>query len=197
MTRGRTRSASSDRRDADRHVDEEEPAPGDQVGQHATEQQAEGGAAGGDRAPDAQRPGALGGVLEGGDDDRQRGRGDERAAEALEPTAENQHRRGLGEAVEQRGGREQRHADDEQAPAAEQVGRAAAEQQEATEDQRVGVDDPLQVRRAEKCKPRWIEGSATFTIVCVEHDHELGEAGDHEDHPAVRTFGDSVLIAGS
>ena len=35
--------------------------------------------------------------------------------------------------------------DDEHAPAAEQVGGAAAEQQEAGERDRVGVDDPLQV----------------------------------------------------
>ena len=52
----------------------------------------------------------------------------------------------------------------EQPLAAEQVGRAAAEQQEAAEDERVGVDDPLQVGVGE-ARPRWIEGSATFTIV--------------------------------
>ena len=41
---------------------------------------------------------------------------------------------------------------------------APAEHQEAAEDQRVGVDDPRRLR-AEKCSPRWIDGSATFTIV--------------------------------
>jgi hypothetical protein len=50
----------------------------------------------------------------------------------------------------------------EDAPAAEQVGRAAAEEQEAGEGQRVGVDHPLQVdgREAEVLR---IDGSATFT----------------------------------
>ena len=41
---------------------------------------------------------------------------------------------------------------------------ASAEQQEAAEHQRVGVDDPLQAAR-EKSRSVWIDGSATLTIV--------------------------------
>ena len=62
----------------------------------------------------------------------------------------------------QRGGREQQQPDHEDAPAAEEIGRAPAEQQEAGEGQRVGVDHPLQVdgREAESSR---IDGSATLT----------------------------------
>ena len=55
----------------------------------------------------------------------------------------------VGQRAGQRGEREQRGAGQEHAPAAEQVGGAAAEQQEAGEGQRVGVDDPLQARGRE------------------------------------------------
>ena len=43
----------------DRDVDEEHPAPGGVLGEHAAEDQAEGRAAGGDRCPDAERAVAL------------------------------------------------------------------------------------------------------------------------------------------
>ena len=48
---------------------------------------------------------------------------------------------------------------------ADQVAGAAAEEQEAAEDQRVGVDDPLQVGLGDIFSSVWIDGSATFTIV--------------------------------
>ena len=71
------------------------------------------------------------------DDDRQRRGRDERAAEALDAAADDQHRRGLREAVEQRGDREQRDPGHEQPLAPDQVGGAAAEHQEAAEHERV------------------------------------------------------------
>ena len=46
--------------------------------------------------------------------------------------------------AEQRGAGEEQGAGEEHAPAAEEVGRAPAEQQEAGEGERVGVQDPLQ-----------------------------------------------------
>ena len=54
-------------------------------------------------------------------------------------------------------------AGDEHPALAEQVGGAAAQQQEAGEGQRVGVDDPLQVDGREARGPSRIDGSATFT----------------------------------
>ena len=105
-----------------------------------------GGAAGaGDRAPDAERAVALGALGEGGGDDRQRGRGDDRGAEALHRARGDQPRLGLREAAGKRGEREQHQADHEHPPAPQQVGEAAAQQQEAAERERVGVDDPREV----------------------------------------------------
>ena len=81
-------------------------------------------------------------------DDRERGRRDERGAEPLERAAGDQHPGVHGEPVEQRRDGEHDEAEEEQPLAPEQVARAAAEQQEAAEDERVGVDDPLEVRLA-------------------------------------------------
>ena len=51
-------------READRHVDEQDPLPAGPLGQHAAEQHAGGAAGAGDRAPDAQRLVALGALGE-------------------------------------------------------------------------------------------------------------------------------------
>ena len=152
--------------DADGHVDEEDPLPREQLGQHAAQQQAERGAARGDRAPDAERLRAVGALLEGGRDDRQRGGGDQRGAEALQ-------RRGRRSASpwSARARTAARRPRTRATPARKirlrptQVARAAAEQQEAAEQQRVAVDDPLQVGRRRSRGPRWIDGSATLVIV--------------------------------
>ena len=63
-----------ERRDADGHVDEEDPRPGEVLRQSAAEDEADGRAADRDRGPDGQRAGALGAFLEGRRDDRERGR---------------------------------------------------------------------------------------------------------------------------
>ena len=108
-----------------------------------------GAAADGDRRPDADRLRALCALRERRRDDRERGGGDERAAEALQLRGRRSACPSRREAVEQRRGGEHDEADDEDALAAEEVARAAAEQQEAAERQRVAVDDPLQVGLAE------------------------------------------------
>jgi hypothetical protein len=121
----------------------------EEVGQDAAEQQAERAAAGGDRAPDAERLRPLLALGERGRDDRQRGGGDERAAEPLEPARRDEPLLASGEPVEQRGEGEDGDAPKEQPAPPEQVARPPAEQQEAAEDQRVAVDHPLEVRGAE------------------------------------------------
>ena len=78
------------------------------LGQHAAEQHAGRAAGAGDRAPDAERLVALGALGERGRDDRQRGGGDERGAEALHGAGGDQPDLGLREAAEQRGEREER-----------------------------------------------------------------------------------------
>ena len=99
---------------------------------------------------------------EGAREDRQRGGRDDRAAEALHDARGDQQDRGVGEAAGERGEREEHQPEDEHPPATEQVGGAAAEQQEAGERDRVGVDDPLQTVLGEVQRVL-IEGSATFT----------------------------------
>ena len=66
-----------------RHIDEEHPAPIEIFGEHAAEDEAEGGTAGGNRRPDAEGPVAF--LAFGKDDreDRQRRRRHHRTASAL------------------------------------------------------------------------------------------------------------------
>ena len=137
------------RGDADRHVDEQHPLPAGPLGEHAAEQHARGAAGTGDRAPDAERLVAFSTLGEHRGHERERGRGEQRGAEALDGAGDDQLDVGLGEAAGERCAREHDQADDEHAAPAEQVGDATAEQQEAAEGQRVRVDDPRQVVLAE------------------------------------------------
>ena len=88
----------------------------------------------------------------------------------------------LAQRVDERGEREDRQAGDEQAPAAEQVGRTTAEQQEAAEHERVGVDDPLEVLVGE-AQIRLDRRQGDVHDRRVEDDHELREAHDDEHEP--------------
>ena len=123
------------RASADRHVDEQHPLPAGPLGQHAAEQHAGGAARAGDGAPDAERLVALGALGEGGRDDRQRGGGDERGAEALHGARGDQPDLALGEAAGERG--EPRRGTRPAMKMRRRPSRsasAAAEQQEAAED---------------------------------------------------------------
>ena len=84
----------------------------------------------------------------------------------------------------ERGAREDDEAGEEHALAPDQVAGAPAEQQEAAEEQRVGVDDPLQVRLGQPevgldRRQRDVHDRR------VEDDHELREADEDEDEPGV------------
>ena len=71
-------------RDPDGHVDEEDPLPAEVLDEDPAEQDARRRTASGDRAPDPERLVPLrAAVPEGGADDRERRRGDDRGAEAL------------------------------------------------------------------------------------------------------------------
>ena len=65
------RAAERERRDADREVDEEHPVPAQRLGEQAAGEQAERAAGDRDEHVRAHRPGALRGLRELGDDDRQ------------------------------------------------------------------------------------------------------------------------------
>src|SRR5205085_8174204 len=100
-------------------------------------------AASGGGAPDAEGDVALAAFLEGGGQDRQCRRREQRGAEALERAEGDQRALRPGKAVEQRADREQREPGDEQTAPAEQVGHAAAEQEGAAEQDRVRRPHPL------------------------------------------------------
>jgi hypothetical protein len=170
--------------DADRDVHEEDPRPGEGVHEDPPEQEADRATADRDRGPDAHRLRALRALGEGRRDDRERGGCDERGAEPLKPAADDEDLRVGREAVQERRDREDHDADEEDLLPPDEVTGAAAEQEEAAEDQRVGVDDPLQVgirhlevvlyRRQRDVHDRGIED-----------DHELRHADEDQDEPGV------------
>ena len=118
----------------------------------------------GDAGPDADRSAALPRRERGGDD-RERRRVHQRRAEALDDARARSARSrspARPQASDERG--EDREADDEHPPAAEQVGELAAGEHERAEGERVAGDDPLELGDLQ-VSDRWIVGSATFTIV--------------------------------
>jgi hypothetical protein len=170
--------------DADGHVDEEDPRPGEVLRQRAAEDEADRRAADRDCRPHGKRAGTLGALLEGGRDDRERGGRDQRGAEALQRPRPDQHALAAGEPIEERGAGEDDEADQEKALAAQQVAKAAAEEQEAAEDEGVGVDDPLQTAVGE-VEVRLDRRQGDVHDRRVEDDHELRQADEDEDDPRV------------
>ena len=81
------------------------------------------------------------------------------------------------ERAEEAGDGEEDEARDEDALAAEQVGARPPSSRKPPNEQRVGVDHPLEVAW-ENPRSAWIDGSATFTIVASRIDHELREADE-------------------
>ena len=172
------------RGDPDRDVHPEHPFPADVFGQHAAEEDAGGAAGAGDRAPDPQRFVALGAVAEGGGDDRERGGGEDRRAEALDGAGGDQLPGGARQAAGQRGEGEEHQAEHEDAAAAEQVGQPAAEQEEAAEGEDVGVDHPGQAALAE-VERLVIVGRATLTIEASSTTTNWAEAEQDQRDPAL------------
>ena len=125
----------------DGEVDVEDHPPVGELGQDAADEDADRSACAADCAPGGERLRPLG-ALEGGHDDRERCGREHRCAETLaRPSGEEgaggaRHRRG------ERGGREDAEAGQEHPASSEQVGRAAAEEQQAAEDERVARDRP-------------------------------------------------------
>ena len=173
-------------RGADREVDEEHPLPGGKLGEDPTQQQTDRAAADGDRAPDPQGPGPVPALGEGGGQHREGGRRHQRTAQALQGTSRHQLGRRPGEAVEQRGCREERDADHEEPAPAEEITGASAEQEKPAEGQRVGIDHPLEVPGGE-VEAALDRGQRHIHDGRVQDHHELGEADDDEDRPGVDT----------
>jgi hypothetical protein len=117
-------------------------------------------------------------------DDRECRRRDERGAETLQAAAHDQPGRAGRNRAQQRGTGEQHEADEEDLLPPGEVAGPAAEEEEAAEQQRVRVHDPLQVglghveifldRRQRNVDDRR-----------VEDDHELRQADEDEDEPGI------------
>ena len=131
--------------DADRDVHEEDPFPRQEVDEDAAEQDASGRTDTADRSPRTEGDVALATLGEHRHEDRQSRRGKGGRAEALQCAERDQRFLAPREPAEQRAESEDERAGHEDAPASEEVGRTSAEEEESSEHQRVGADDPLQV----------------------------------------------------
>ena len=165
----------------DRHV--QAPAPAERLGQRAAEQQSDRAAHARDRGVDAERLAALRRIGERRRQQRQRGRGEQRAEGALQRARADEHAEAVGRATDGRGAGEAQQADDEGPLAPEQVPDPAAEQQQRAERQRVGGDHPLAVVVGEaevalRGRQRDVDDGH------VEHDHQLGDPDHHQDQPS-------------
>jgi hypothetical protein len=114
-----------------------------------------------------------------GADQRQRGRRDHRAAGALDRPRGKQPPRAGGEPAEQRCRGKQQQPGDEHPPPAKDVTGAAAEQEQASEGDRVGVHDPFQAGSGEAKRPLDVREGDVHDGP-IEHDHELGGGDDQQ-----------------
>src|SRR6266540_6518669 len=158
-------------------------APVEELRQHAAEQQADRGAAAADRAVDAERPGALGALGEAGREQGEGGGGEQRAGGPLQRSRTREDGEGRGGTAERRGEREAGRAADQRPLAPEEIAELAAEQEHAAEGERVRGDDPLPLVVGEMQR-RLRRGQCDVHDGHVEHDHQLGDAGEGEDPPA-------------
>jgi hypothetical protein len=96
----------------------------------------------------------------------------------------DEHALASGETVEQRRAGEDSEPDQEQPLQAEEVAEAAAQQEEAAEDEGVGVDDPLQAAVGE-VKVVLDRRQGDVHDRRVENDHEVCQADEDEDDPGI------------
>ena len=167
-------------RDRDqRHVDEEHRLPPERLREHAAEQHPDHQAGRTRAAPDRQGAVALAALREGHVDQRERGREHERPAEPLQRASAELD---LGHRRQPTGERRdpvEREPGDEHPPAPEQVGRPAAEQQEAGGRHRVGADHGLQrLGRVAEIAPDL--GQRDDDDVLVERDDQHRERQQRE-----------------
>ena len=183
--RGDEEVAGDERQRAERQVDPEHRAPLEVAQEEAARHRAERHGETGEAGPHGDRSAPLTRVAEDVGQDRQRGRHDQRPADAHERPAGHQ----LQGARRQRGRRradgEQDDADLQGALAAEPVAEAARRQQQSGEHERVGIDDPLDlavrgVEIADQRRDRHVEDRV------VHDDDQQGEAQHAERPPPPR-----------
>ena len=172
-----------DRSEPDRDVDEEDPRPAEIRRDDAAKQDARGRAAARGGAVDPERTVALVTLGERRHQERERSRREQRASQPLQRAEAHERARRPREAAEQRARREEGETRDEHAPAAEQVGEPAAEQQRAAEENGVRGDHPLDPRFRE-AEVRLDRREGDVDDCHVEDDHELSGDDESECAPA-------------
>jgi hypothetical protein len=177
----------SQRDDGGRHgqdqVDEQRPAPVEDLRQRAAEDQAEGCARGADHAEDRERAVAL---LRDGERRRQqaeRGGREESGEGALQRTSADEDGEARSEAADRGGDGEPGQPSDEHPLAAEDITQPPAQQEQAAKRQCVGGDDPL-ARLVGEAQALLGGRKRNVHDRRVEHDHQLRDADDREDQPA-------------
>jgi hypothetical protein len=156
--------------------------PVEVLGQRTAEDQADCGTGAGDGAEHPERRVALGWRGEGGGQEAEGRRGQQRGEAALHGAGDDEDAEALGKTAERGRRGESDEPGDEHAPVADQVAEAAAEQQQAAERQGVRRDDPLP-RVVGEAQGLLGRGKGDVHDRHVEHDHQLREADKREDQP--------------
>lgn len=132
-----------------------------------------------DGAPGPKSDVAVAALAEGGDQDREGSRGDERSPETLDRPGADERHLAPGKATQERAEREHGKACHEDSPSAEEIGRSATQQQKAPENERIGPDHPLEGALGE-AEIHLDRGKRDVHDHDVEHDHELHHAQEGE-----------------
>ena len=171
------------RDDHDGHVDVEDRAPGEVPQQQAAGHRPDRDGQAGHARPDADGGGALARVGEHVREQRERGGVDQRGRDAHGRAAGDQLAGGAGQRGGDRREREQRQPGLQDPAPAEPVAEVPADDQQAGEDERVGVHDPLQVlgRGGQRAAHRR-QGDVDDRV--VDHDEQHAQAQDGQDPPA-------------
>ena len=172
--RGRSREdpgRQGDQDDADRHVDEEAPPPGDPGGQHSPHHQSDAAPAPGHRAVGPDRPSPLRSLGEAHLEEGEGGRCGDGRPDALDGPGGQQPGGRLGQSAEEGRQGEQRDPGHEDPASSEDVAGAGSEQEQSAEGQGVGVLDPRQAGGRE------VQGAVD---VRQGGDHDGGIQDDHQ-----------------
>ena len=167
------------------HVDAEAPTPRGVLGENAADDQADRGAATGERAEHTERLGAL---LRLGERDRHDGQGGGRhqGREGALERARSEQQLLVGRKTAQgRGAGKPDQADDEGAFPAGVVGDPPTEQQQCAEGQGVGRDHPLPVGVAD-VEVRLCRWKGDVHDRRIEDDHQLRGREDDQRPPSAR-----------
>ena len=175
--------AEGEHRRPDREVDEEDRVPAERARQDAAEERAERATPSGDETEEAHCLRPLSRRGEEGHDKRERDRRDDRAAQPLHRARPDEGRLRACEAAAERGECEERDADEEDAPVAEEVAEPPAEQEEAAEGEQIAVHDPRERARGE-AEVRADRGQRDADNRRIEDDHQVPHAEDEEREPA-------------